>query len=165
MNHIPIGLCDITINGETYYSLGDDAYFRVQPAYETYRYGKMQKGYILSDYVVSFEFSLDQINYDVLKMAMSLQEYENGFYDDPSAINFEHGKQVIIHPVDLGDNKDYDITLFSAIVDPEQELEKVYSKSVNPIRIRLIALPHKSFKDSNFNSHYFIGDAEKAGVT
>lgn len=164
MNYVPIGLCDITIDGETYYSLGDDAYFRVQPTYETYRYGKMQKGYILTDYVVSFEFSLEQVNYDVLKMAMSVHEYGNGLYDDPSSINFQEGKQVIIHPVDLGNNKDYDITLFSAIVDPEQEFEKVYGRGVNPISIRLIALPHRSFNGSNFNSFYFIGDAEKAGV-
>lgn len=162
---LSIGICDITIDGNTYYNLGSDAIFTAQPTYETYRYGKMKKGYILLDYFVALDFTLSHENYDILKMALpALRDFESGLYDNPSNINYEYGKQVIIHPVDLGESKEYDITLFNAIPDPEQEFEKIYGKGVNPISIRLLALPTKKFEDNEFNSYFFIGDAEKAGV-
>ncbi len=164
--NIPLGLCDITYDGVTHSNLASEAIFKAQPTYEVIPYGVMQKDYILTDYKVTLDFALSEESYQTLKLAnASLVDDGNGMYDNPSRDDLTDGKPLIIHPVYLGENKEYDITIFSAYVDPEKSFERTYSKGLDMIEVRFIGQPAHQFDNNGFNSHFYIGDAEKAGVT
>jgi len=161
---IPIGLCDVTYDGVTHTNLADEAMFEAKPTYQTLKGGQFNKHYILEDYRVSFELYLSEESYDTLKLANpSLKEYNGGLYDNPSNVN-QNGKQLVIHPSEAGESKDYDITIFSAIIDPKQPYSKTYKKGLDMVKVRFLGQPDKNINGNEFKSYYFIGDTVEAGV-
>ncbi|MCR1833134.1 hypothetical protein NSA56_01820 [Oceanobacillus caeni] len=164
--NIPIGLCDITYDGQTHYNLASEAIFRAEPTYETIRFGALKKGHLLTDYIVSFEFNLSEESYNTLKLSnASLVNYKGGMYDNPLRKLSIEGKPLTIHPVDYGNSKEYDITIFKAIIDPKKAFERVYSKGTEMINIRFLGQPAQQINRSGFNSFYYIGDTVKAGIS
>lgn len=155
--HIPFGLCDITYDGITHSNLADEAVFNVEPVYETVRFGHFQKKYFLTDYTVSLEIALTEENYQNLKLAFpALKDLNGGLYDDPTNVNLE-GKQLTIHPVEA-DSKEYDITVFSVIIDPEKPFTRTYSKEADMITVKFLGQPSRNFGTDNFKSFFYIGD-------
>ncbi|WP_373892772.1 hypothetical protein [Virgibacillus sp. CBA3643] len=161
---VPIGVCDVVFRGQTYFQLADAAVFEAMPTYETLSMGQFEKRHILSDYLVSLDLSLNDENYDTLKLAYpALKDYGAGLYDNPSMVNYE-GEPLIIHPISMGDDKEYDITIFSAILDPEKGLTRTYAKGVDAISIRFLGQPSEKINGNKFKSYFFIGDTEGAGI-
>ncbi|AIF45431.1 hypothetical protein [Virgibacillus sp. SK37] len=161
---IPVGLCDITYDGKTYSNLGSEALFETDKKYKKMNHGQQQIKYMLEEYVVSLTLSLSEENYETLKLAdQSLKDYSGGLYDNPSKIDYD-GKELIIHPVESGNDKTYDIVIFKAIVDPENPMIRTFSKGADTINIRFLGQPSKQIAGNTFKSYYFIGDPVKAGV-
>jgi hypothetical protein len=161
---IPIGLCDVTYNGITHTALADEAIFEAKPKYSIVRKGQMEKIPLLEDYDVSLQLYLHEETYETMKLANpSLHDYNGGLFDDPTKVNLI-GKQLTIHPAEAGDSKEYDITLFSAILDYEQSYKRVFRKGIDTISIRFLGQPSKQINGNKFKSYYFIGDVVGAGV-
>jgi hypothetical protein len=164
---LPYGLCDITYDGKTYSNLADEAEFQVIPKYQKLKIGNGlgEFKYLLEDYYVSLSVVLTEENYETLKLANpSLQNYGGGFYDDPTRVNGE-GKPLIIHPSNVDESiKDYDITIFRAVIDPESPYNRIFSKGIDKVRVNFIGKPYITLGNSKFKSYFFIGDTQKAGV-
>lgn len=161
---IPVGLCDVTYNDVTYQSLASEAVFEVAPSYQTVKVGALGKMYLLEDYEVSLTIALTEESYNTLKLSNpALKDYKGGLYDNPALVN-QQGKRLIIHPVNAGNSKEYDITIFNAIIDPENGFTRTYQKGVDMINVRFIGQPGKSINENVFQSFYFIGDTAEAGV-
>lgn len=163
---IPFGLCDVIFDGVSLTNLADKAVFQAIPSYKKLHGGKGNtiKRYLLEDYKVSMTLSLTNESYETFKLTSpSLKDFSNGLYDNPSKVDIS-GKVLTIHPRFVGNIKDYDITLFSAIVDPEQSFVRTYDKNLDKFEIKFIGQPAKDINNEGFNSYFYIGDAEKAGV-
>ncbi|MEB1806598.1 MAG: hypothetical protein LPK26_04695 [Bacillaceae bacterium] len=162
---LPIGLCEITYDGVKLSNLADKVVFEAIPKYQKLRAGKMVKRYLLEDYNVSLTMSISNETYQTMKLANpALKDHEHGLYDNPSGVQ-RQGKQITIHPYHAGDSKEYDITIFSAIPDPEQPYVRTYDKKQDKVNIRFIGQPSKSFEGEDlFKSFYFIGDYESVEV-
>lgn len=160
---LPYGLCKVTYDGEQLEYLADKVVFEARPKYQTLKVGKGEKRFLLEDYEVSLTMSLSNEQYETLKLANpSLQDHEHGMYDNPSAVN-KKGKKLTIHPYEAGESKEFDLTIFSAIVDPKQPYIRTYDKKMDKVRIRFLGQPARQMSDSKFKSYYFIGDVEKVG--
>lgn len=161
---VPLGVCDVTFQEQTYFQLADAAVFEAIPTYDNVRAGQFQKLYMVTDYVVSLDLMLNDENYNTLKLSYpALQDYKNGLYDNPAKVNY-HGEPLVIHPVEAGESKEYDITIFSAILDPEKGYTRTYSKGLDMVSIRFLGQPAKRFEGNAFKSYFFIGDTDEAGV-
>jgi hypothetical protein len=122
-------------------------------------------GYLVADYQVSLNLSLHEETYENMKLAYPALQTDSygGMYDNPSKINYT-GQPLTIHPLESGDSKEYNITIISAIVDPEKLYKRVYGKEQDSLIIRFKGLPAKQFTGETFKSYFYIGDAVKAGV-
>lgn len=162
--HIPIGLCEITFGGEEIRYLADKAEFNAIPSYDKFKAGYFEKVYMLKDYAVTFEVSLAEESYKNIQMsAPFLKTGKFGLYDNPQHVN-QQGKPLIIHPLDAGASKEYDIVIFNAIVDPENSYVRTYDKKQDSLSVRFLGLPSSTIGQGNFKSYFFIGDWEKEGV-
>ncbi len=159
---IPLGLCEVSYDGQQIKYLADKVVFEAKPKYQTMQAGQ-GKGYILEDYEVSLTMSVSNELYETMKLANpSLIDHAHGMFDNPTEVN-KKGKQLTIHPYEAGDSKKYDITIFSAIVDPKQPYIRAFDKKMDKVKIRFLGQPSKQMSDSKFKSYYFIGDVEKVG--
>lgn len=162
-NNIRFGFCDVTYNGITYNNLADKAVFQAIPTYTKMFGGSPKKTYyLLEEYTVSLTLSLNFESYETLKLSFpAFKDYQNGMYDAPNKVN-EEGTLLTIHPRSYGSNKNFDITMFLAIVDPEMGFNRTFDKSLDKINVRFLGQPSKKINEDN--TYFFIGDAMKAGV-
>ncbi len=159
-----IGLCEVTYGDMTLTYLADKCVFSAIPKYQKVYGGKgkaIQK-YLLDEYNVSLDLSLHEESYNNLKLALSHESNENGFYATPQNVDTT-GKPLIIHPKQKGESKEHDIVVFRAIVDPEQEFIKVYDKKLDNLQLRFIGVPMDK-GDSELLRYFYIGDWEAEGV-
>lgn len=172
---IPIGNCEISYNGMKLNRFADSAKFEAIPKYKVTSGGALQgeRLYILEEYNVSVIVSLAYESYDTLKMAMPLlKEYHDGLLQSNHSAStmFENGRArkdipLIIHPIDAGDSKEFDICIFRAIIDPENKYTRTYDiRKQDKIDVKFIGLPARQYKDEINKSYFYIGDWEKAGV-
>ncbi|MBU9714419.1 hypothetical protein [Evansella tamaricis] len=158
---LPIGLCQVTYDGVSLSPLAEKVVFEAIPKYQELKGGQMQTFYLFEDYKVMLTMSISNETYETMKLSNpGLQDHEHGLYDNPAKIERD-GKQITIHPYDAGESKEYDITIFSAIPDPNIPFKKTYDKRQDKVRLRFIGQPSKSFDDNKLKSYYFIGDYEK----
>jgi hypothetical protein len=162
---IPYGQCEITYGDTKLKYLAEAVEFNAVPEYEKYSYGQFQIAYLLKNYTVTLDLELQEETYENMKLSFAgFKEDElGGMYDDPSNVDTT-GKLLTIHPLESGNSKEFDLTIFRAIVDPEHTYKRVYGKEKDTISVRFIGLPTKPFGDGHFKSAFYIGDAEKAGV-
>ena len=166
---IPFGLCDVAYNGVTYTQLADEATFEAIPKYTKLQHGQFEKIPMLEDYEVSLQLYLNEEKYETLLLSnpslklLEVNSVNLGLYDDPSSINLQ-GQPLTIHPVEAGSSKEYDITIFKAIVDYEQSYKRVFRRGIDTLSIRFIGQPSKQINGNVFKSYYFIGDVVRAGV-
>jgi hypothetical protein len=162
--HIPIGLCSIKFGNDSINYLADKAEFNAIPTYKKLKKGQFENCYLLEDYSVTFSIFLSEESYKNIQLSSPfLQKASNGLYDNPNKVNLK-GLPVIIHPLDSGDSKEYDIVIFNAIVDPENPYTRIYDKGMDRLNVKFIGLPGKSFNNQIFKSYFYIGDWEQAGV-
>ncbi|WP_286231315.1 hypothetical protein [Neobacillus mesonae] len=166
--NIPFGLCKITYGGTVLPSIGSAGEFKAIPKYEVPTSGALnhKKHYILTEYNVIFEVSLENESYETLKLHMpTLQSHEYGLFDSPSNVNTT-GKRLIIHPYTAGESKEFDLCIWDAYLDPETEFNRKYDKVTNKFNVRFIANRFENSVDTRLaNSYFFIGDWSKVGVS
>jgi hypothetical protein len=161
------GLCDVTWNTHNFnqYKLSGEVTFNAIPKYQKIFGGKGNtvKGYLLESYDVNLSLSIDSETYNTLKLAIPhFDETVNGFYDNPSNVNMV-GSPLVVHPYRSGVSKEYDITILSAYLDPEQPYERVYDKRKSTIELKFIGQPVE--RDyGQIQSYFFIGDWEAEGI-
>lgn len=162
---LPIGLCDIKYGNQTIFQ-GSDATFSAVPKYAiaSYGHGLSDKRYFLGSYTVSFEVSVERETYETLCFSIpNIKKHEHGFFDNPSKVDTQ-GKRLVIHPYHAGENREYDICIWEAYIDPEMEVRRVFGKRVNSMPIRFLAKRVKEHKDRHItDSYFFIGDWSKVG--
>jgi hypothetical protein len=164
--HLPFGLCEVTYDNTKLGIFADKAEFNAVPSYEKLfgGAGKSKTFYILKNYQVLLNLALQEETYENMKLAFpALQTDEYGMYDNPAKVDTT-GKTLTIHPIESGDNLEYDITIFSAYIDPEKPYKRVYDKEKDSLIVRFKANPAKQFTGETFKSYFYIGDAVKAGV-
>jgi hypothetical protein len=161
---IPIGLCEITYGDTVLKRFADKAQFQAIPTYKKMYKGFEDRAYLLEAYEVSLTLSLTEETYQNLLLAIPhLQQYQEGYYDNPSKVD-TMGKTLIIHPLQAGNSKEYDIVIFRAIPDPEQLFTRTYDKKQDSISVKFIGLPGKQINGEKFKSYFFIGDWQTSGV-
>ncbi|MEC1786085.1 hypothetical protein [Schinkia azotoformans] len=158
---IPIGFCEITYDSKVLRFFADECEFKAIPKYKKMYSGFDEVGYILEEYDVSLTVPLVEETYETLKMAIYNFDHElNGFYDNPTQVNSE-GKPLIIHPIDIGATKEYDIVILNAFIDPEMGFNRVFKKEQDSISIRFKG---KSKKINDKLHWFYIGDWSASGV-
>jgi hypothetical protein len=164
--NIPFGLCEITFGDITLPSMGSEGTFSAIPKYKKIFGGRLnsETKYLLEQYDVTFEVSFEQESIELLQLYMpSLRSDENGLYDKPSSLNLETNK-LVIHPY-TATNKETDICIWNAYIDPETGFQKKYGKDTNKYKVKFIGKIVKTHTDSNIiNSFFYIGDWSKVGV-
>lgn len=165
--NIPYGLCKITFGDTILPAMGSEGIFQATPKYRILNGGAVgnKKNYLLEDYRVSFEVSLEHESYQTLKMHMqTLQEHEHGLFDAPHKVN-TNGKILIIHPHAAGESQAFDLCIWDAYLDPETEFKRTFDKEVDKFNVRFIGNRVERHNDYKLvNSYFFIGDWSKVGA-
>jgi hypothetical protein len=166
--NIPFGLCQITYNDVILSAMGSEGTFYAIPKYQVLSSGVMgsKKNYILEEYYVGFEVSLEHESYETLKLHMpTLQNHKNGLYDSPNKVNTK-GKRLVIHPYSAGASKDFDLCIWDAYIDPESVFKRTFDKQSDKFNVRFIANCVDKHIDPNLiKSYFFMGDWSKVGVS
>lgn len=166
MIRLPFGLCDITYGDMQMSTLADAVTFEAVPIYTKLYGGQGEKFFMFGDYEVSLNVYLAEESLQNLTLAIPhLQPYANGgFYDNPLKVD-RTGKPLIIHPRIHGEDREFDLVIMRAIVDPENPFQKVYGKDADKYHVRFIGLPSKQLDDeSKYKSYFYFGDWQASGV-
>lgn len=166
--NIDMGLCEIRYGDTIFPSMASDGVFQVIPKYKIVKggiYNEIQ-GYLLEEYEVSFEASF---NHDVREMMQfylpQMKDHNpeeapyvtHGLLDDPSKIKI-NPQQLIIHPY-KATNRESDICIWNAFIDPETSYKKVFGKEVNKFNVRFIGKRILNHIDSSMiGSYFYMGD-------
>lgn len=161
--HVPFGLCEIIYDGVKLPSMADEGIFSAKPTYRTLFSGRgnATKSYMLESYDVTFTVPLDDESYNTLQMLSTLQQHNDGFYDNSSKVDTE-GKRLVIHPHGV-DGREFDICIWNAYISPETGFDRIYKKEVDSFEVKFIGQPSYHADSKLNNSYFFIGDWMKAG--
>ncbi|WP_404403799.1 hypothetical protein [Jeotgalibacillus malaysiensis] len=166
---IPFGMAQITVNGEDVGLQGDAAVFSATPTYidvEVYEMGVYDKA--LEKWEVMLTVRFAQEDYSKFKMAMphleELTDVEGNVtgLTDGKLMQRARDKavEVVVHPIEAGDSKEFDVTVFKAF--PVGTFERTYGKEASVYEVEFMALP----RTGNINQHgnYFRIGEEVAPV-
>jgi hypothetical protein len=163
---IPFGLADIKIDGKDIGLQADVATFTAEPKYidiESYELGGVYDKY-LEGWIVKLKVVFEEESYEKLKMALPvLEEVTVGI----EKIGLKDGrlhqrirdkaKEIKIHPRGVGNDKQFDVTIFKAY--PVGQWERKYGKEKVKFEVEFEVLPNTG--DSSKGGNFFLIGEDK----